>query len=59
VLDEAAGFFPAAVARAPTLAAYRERMYERPRLAAYAASGRQPMTYGFDPIRGMRAPQGA
>jgi len=59
VLDEAAGFFPAAVARAPTLAAYRQRMYERPRLAAYAASGRQPATYGFDPIRGLRAPKAA
>jgi glutathione S-transferase len=56
VLDEAAGFFPAAVAQAPALAAYRRRMYARPGLAAYAASGRQPLTYGFDPHRGERAP---
>lgn len=56
VLDEAAAFFPAAVAATPRLAAYRRRMYARPGLAAYAASGRQPTTYGFDPIRGMRAP---
>jgi len=59
VLDEAAGFFPAAVARLPRLAAYRQRMYARPGLAAYAASGRQPKAYGFDPIRGARTPAGA
>jgi glutathione S-transferase len=56
VLDEAAAFFPAAVERVPTLAAYRRRMYARPGLAAYAASGRQPASYGFDPIRGIRSP---
>jgi glutathione S-transferase len=55
-LDEAAGFFPAAVAAEPALAGYRTRMYARPGLAAYAASGRQPETYGFDPIRGLRKP---
>jgi glutathione S-transferase len=59
VLDEAAAFFPAAVERAPTLAAYRRRMYARPGLSAYAASGRQPQTYGFDPIRGLRQPASA
>jgi hypothetical protein len=31
-------------------------MYARPGLAAYAASGRQPVAYGFDPIRGQRQP---
>jgi glutathione S-transferase len=56
VLDEAAGFFPRAVERAAGLAAYRTRMYARPGLAAYAASGRQPAGYGFDPIRGIRTP---
>lgn len=56
VLDEAAAFFPAAVAGAPRLAAYRQRMYARPGIAAYAASGRQPETYGFDPSRGIRRP---
>jgi len=54
VLDEAAAFFPAAVERVDNLAAYRRRMYERPGLAAYAASGRQSDTYAFDPIRGLR-----
>jgi glutathione S-transferase len=58
VLDEAAAFFPTAVERAPSLAAYRRRMYARPGLAAYAASGRQPQTYGFDPTRGIRSPAG-
>jgi glutathione S-transferase len=57
VLDEAAAFFPAAVERAAPLADYRQRMYARPGLAAYAASGRQSETYGFDPNRGIRAPQ--
>lgn len=56
VLDEAAAFFPAAVASIARLAAYRKRMYARPGLAAYAASGRQPEAYGFDPIRGNRRP---
>jgi len=56
VLDEAAGFFPSAVASVPPLDAYRRRMYARPGIAAYAASGRQPTTYGFDPIRGIRSP---
>ena len=56
VVDEAAGFFPAAVERAPALAAYRRRMYQRPGLAAYAASGDQPAAYGFDPIRSLRSP---
>jgi glutathione S-transferase len=56
VVDEAAAFFPEAVERAPTLAAYRRRMYARPGLAAYAASGRQPDTYGFDTVRGIRSP---
>lgn len=57
VLDEAAAFFPAAVARTQLLAAYRRRMYEeRPGLAAYAASGQQPIGYGFDPARGIRSP---
>lgn len=59
VLDEAAAFFPEAVARAAPLAAYRRRMYERPGLAAYAASGRQPEGYGFDPIRGIRSVEAA
>jgi glutathione S-transferase len=58
VLDEAAAFFPQAVEQAPVLAAYRQRMYARPPLAAYAASGRQPAGFGFDPIRGIRTPQG-
>ena len=58
VLDEAAGFFPAALERAPALANYRRRMYARPGLAAYAASGRQPEFYGFDPARGLRGPNG-
>jgi hypothetical protein len=31
-------------------------MYARPGLAAYAASGRQPKAYGFDPIRNLRTP---
>ena len=56
VVDEAAAFFPAAVQRLPRLADYRRRMYARPGLAAYAASGRQPTTFGFDPIRGIRSP---
>ena len=56
VLDEAAGFFPGAVTKAAPLAAYRDRMYARPGLAAYAASGRQPKGFGFDPIRGVRTP---
>jgi glutathione S-transferase len=59
VLDEAAAFFPAAMERAPVLKAYRQRMYARRGIAAYAASGRQPATYGFDPIRGLRAPAAA
>jgi len=59
VLDEAAGFFPAAVERAARHAAYRRRMYARPGIAAYAASGRQPETYGFDPARGQRRPAAA
>ena len=58
VLDEAAGFFPAALEQAPALAAYRRRMYARPGLAAYAASGRQSAYYGFDPARGLRGPNG-
>ncbi len=58
VLDEAAGFFPSAVEQTPTLAAYRRRMYARPGLAAYAASGRQSDYYGFDPARGLRGPNG-
>jgi glutathione S-transferase len=56
VLDEAAAFFPSAMARAAPLATYRRRMYARPGLAAYAASGRQPKAYGFDPIRNLRTP---
>jgi glutathione S-transferase len=59
VLDEAAAFFPSAMARVQPLAAYRQRMYARPGIAAYAASGRQPAAYGFDPIRGQRQPPGA
>jgi glutathione S-transferase len=51
-LDEVAAFFPAALP--PKLAALRRRMTERPGLAAYIASGRQPAAYGFDPIRGLR-----
>jgi glutathione S-transferase P len=58
VLDEAGGFFPAALEQAPALAAYRRRMYARPGLAAYAASGRQSAYYGFDPARGRRGPSG-
>lgn len=56
VLDEAEAFFPRSFERMPTLARYRSRMYARPRLAAYAASGRQSTGYGFDPIRGIRTP---
>jgi glutathione S-transferase len=56
VLDEAAAFFPDAVEQAPVLAGYRKRMYERPGLAAYAASGEQPSGHGFDPARGIRSP---
>jgi len=56
VLDEAAAFFPGAVEQKPVLASYRKRMYERPGLAAYAASGRQPVGHGFDPARGIRSP---
>ena len=56
LLDEAAAFFPEAVERSPRLTAYRRRMYARPGLAAYVASGRQPGTFGFDPIRGIRTP---
>ena len=59
VIDEAAAFFPDAVERAAKLAAYRRRMYARPGLAAYAASGRQPASYGFDTVRGIRSPKGA
>jgi glutathione S-transferase len=55
VIDEAALFFPRAVEREPALTAYRRRMYERPGLAAYAASGRQPDGIGFDPARGVRS----
>ena len=56
VLDEAAAFFPRGFERMPALARYRTRMYARPRLAAYVASGRQSNGYGFDPIRGVRTP---
>lgn len=56
VLDEAAAFFPSAMARIASLSAYRHRMYARHGIAAYVASGRQPDTYGFDPARGMRKP---
>jgi glutathione S-transferase len=59
VVDEAAAFFPAAVERAAGLAAYRRRMYERPGLAAYAASGRQSGSFGFDTVRGIRSPKPA
>ncbi|HZZ87749.1 MAG TPA: glutathione S-transferase family protein [Caulobacteraceae bacterium] len=58
VLDEAGDFFPAAMAREPSLAAYRQRMHERPGIAAYIASGRQSDFYGFDPHRGLRGPKG-
>jgi glutathione S-transferase len=54
VLDEAVAFFPRAFECLPRLAAYRRRMYERPALAAYVASGRQSNAYGYDPIRGVR-----
>jgi glutathione S-transferase len=57
VLDEAGAFFPAALERAPSLAAYRRRMHERPGIAAYIASGRQSASYGFDTIRGIRSPK--
>jgi glutathione S-transferase len=53
-LDEAAAYFPAAFEAAPGLDGFRTRLAARPRLAAYAASGRQPAAYGFDPIRGLR-----
>jgi glutathione S-transferase len=53
-LDEAAAYFPEALEAAPGLAAFRTRMWARPGLAAYAASGRQPQALGFDPTRGMR-----
>lgn len=56
VVDEAAAFFPQAVERAANLAAYRRRMYRRPGLAAYAASGRQSDSFGFDTVRGIRSP---
>ena len=56
VLEEAAAFFPRGFKRMPVLTDYRARMYARPRLAAYAASGRQANGYGFDPIRGVRTP---
>jgi glutathione S-transferase len=55
VLDEAAAFFPDAVERAASLAAYRRRMYARPGLAGYA-SARQSDGYGFDTVRGIRSP---
>jgi glutathione S-transferase len=58
VLDEAGDFFPAAMAREPRLAAYRDRMHGRPGIAAYIASGRQSDLYGFDTIRGLRGPKG-
>jgi len=51
-LDEVAGHFPAALP--PKLAALRRRLSERPGIAAYIASGRQPAAYGFDPLRGLR-----
>ena len=57
VLDEAGGFFPAALQRAPALVAYRRRMHERPGIAAYMASGRQAAGYGFDTVRGIRSPK--
>jgi glutathione S-transferase len=57
VVDEAAAFFPGAVERSIALAAYRRRMYARPGLAAYAASGRQSELFGFDTIRGLRSPK--
>jgi glutathione S-transferase len=53
-LDEAVAFFPDALRQSPNLAGFRRRMVERPRLAAYIASGRQSPGYGFDPIRGVR-----
>jgi glutathione S-transferase len=59
VVDEAAAFFPDAVEGAATLAAYRRRMYQRPGLAAYAASGRQSDSFGFDTVRGIRSPRSA
>jgi glutathione S-transferase len=57
VLDEAGGFFPAALERAPALATYRRRMHQRPGIAAYMVSGRQAKGYGFDPARGIRSPK--
>jgi len=51
-LDEVAAYFPRALP--PRLAALRRRMAERPGIAAYIASGRQPAAYGFDPLRGLR-----
>jgi hypothetical protein len=45
---------PAAFEAAPALTGFRARMAARPRLAAYAASGRQPAAYGIDPTRGLR-----
>jgi glutathione S-transferase len=59
VVDEAAAFFPDAVERTASLAAYRRRMYARPGLAAYVASGRQPDSFGFDTVRGIRSPKRA
>ena len=56
VLDEAGGFFPAALERAQALASYRRRMRQRPGIAAYIASGRQSQSYGFDTVRGLRSP---
>jgi glutathione S-transferase len=58
-LDEAAAFFPKAMDTAPRLASFRRRMAERPGIAAYIASGRQPKGYGFDPIRNIREPPAA
>jgi glutathione S-transferase len=57
VIDEAGAFFPDAVEAAPLIAAYQSRMYARPGLAAYAASGRQSPWFGFDPARGIRRPE--
>ena len=55
-LDEAAAFFPKAMTTTPRLEKFRRRMAERPGIAAYIASGRQPKGYGFDPIRNFREP---
>ncbi len=53
-LDEVCAYFPKALDALPALNAFRRRIWDRPRLAAYAKSGRQPKGFGFDPVRNVR-----